>query len=219
MILKKCRVDQLPELMVMALPEDHTQGSREGFPTPRAMVADNDLALGKIIEAISKSRFWDSTVVFVTEDDSQSGWDHVSAYRTVGFVVSPYSRLQKTVHTNYNQTCIIRTIEQILGIPPMNVIDATALPMFDCFDDHLNNQSFEFLKNNIPLNEMNKTTASLKGKAREYAILSSSPQFNYIDGGDDYIFNRILWFVAMGEKPYPKKMTLSKKERNDDDDD
>ena len=211
--------DQLPELMVMALPEDHTQGSREGFPTPRAMVADNDLALGKIIEAISKSRFWDSTVVFITEDDSQSGWDHVSAYRTVGFVVSPYSRLQKTVHTNYNQTCIIRTIEQILGIPPMNVIDATALPMFDCFDDHLNNQSYEFLKNNISLDEMNKTTASLKGKAKEYAILSSSPQFNHIDGGDDYIFNRILWFVAMGEKPYPKKMTLSKKERDDDDDD
>jgi YVTN family beta-propeller protein len=211
--------DQLPELMVMALPEDHTQGSREGFPTPRAMVADNDLALGKIIEALTKSRFWDSTVVFVTEDDSQSGWDHVSAYRTAGFVISPYSRLQKTVHTNYNQTCIVRTIEQILGIPPMNVIDATALPMFDCFNDHLNNESYQFLKNNISLNEMNKTTASLKGKAKEYAILSSSPQFNHIDGGNDDVFNHILWFAAMGEKPYPKRMTLSKKEKREDDDD
>ncbi|MGI8634554.1 MAG: bifunctional YncE family protein/alkaline phosphatase family protein, partial [Segetibacter sp.] len=89
--------DHLPQLMILALPADHTTGIREGFPTPRAMVADNDLALGKIIEALTKSRFWDSTAVFVTEDDSQSGWDHVSAYRTTGFVVSPYSRLGKTV--------------------------------------------------------------------------------------------------------------------------
>ena len=125
--------DQLPQLMVMALPNDHTAGMAPGFPTPRAMVADNDLALGRIIEALTKSRFWDSTVVFVTEDDSQDGWDHVSAYRTTGFVISPYSHLQKTVHTNYNQTCMVRTIEQILGLPPMNIMDATALPMFDCF--------------------------------------------------------------------------------------
>ncbi len=210
--------DQLPQLMVLALPQDHNQGSREGFPTPRAMIADNDLALGRIIEALTKSRFWDSTVVFVTEDDSQGGWDHVSAYRTTGFVISPYSRLQKTVHTNYNQTCMVRTIEQILGIPPMNVIDATALPMFDCFNQNRDNSPYTFLKNNIPLNEMNKSTASLKGRAREYAILSASPQFEHIDGGDDYLFNRILWFVSNGNKPYPKKMTISKKDRKDDDD-
>ena len=87
--------DQLPQLMVVALPADHTVGTNPGYPTPNAMVADNDLALGKIIEAVNKSRFWESTVIFVTEDDSQSGWDHVSAYRTTCFVVSPYSRLQK----------------------------------------------------------------------------------------------------------------------------
>lgn len=211
--------DQLPQLMIMALPQDHNQGMREGFPTPRAMVADNDFALGRIIEALTKSRFWDSTVVFITEDDSQSGWDHVSAYRTAGFVISPYSRLQKTVHTNYNQTCIVRTIEQILGIPPMNVIDATALPMFDCFNENLNNTSYQFLKNNISLNEMNKSTVSLKGKAKDYAIISSSSQFDHVDGGDDNLFNHILWFDAMGNKPYPKKMILPRKERKNDDDD
>ncbi len=210
--------DQLPELMIMALPSDHTSGSREGFPTPRAMIADNDLAFGRIIEALTKSRFWDSTVVFVTEDDSQGGWDHVSAYRTTGFVISPYSWLQKTIHTNYNQTCMVRTIEQILGIPPMNVIDATALPMFDCFGENFNKASYSFLKNNIPLNEMNKSSASLNGKAKEYAILSSSSQFDHIDGGDDDLLNRILWFAAMGKKPYPKKMTIPKKERKEDDD-
>lgn len=210
--------DQLPQLMILALPADHTAGMREGYPTPRAMVADNDLALGKIIEALSKSRFWDSTAVFVTEDDSQSGWDHVSAYRTVGFVVSPYSRLQKTVHTNYNQTCIVRTIEQILGIPPMNVMDATALPMFDCFTGNFNKAPYTFVKNNIPLNEMNKSAASLSGKAKKYALLSALPEFDHIDGGNDDLLNHILWFATKGNKPYPTKMILPKKERKDDDD-
>jgi YVTN family beta-propeller protein len=211
--------DQLPQLMILALPADHTAGMREGFPTPRAMVADNDLALGKIIETLSRSRFWDSTVVFVTEDDSQSGWDHVSAYRTTGFVISPYSHLQKTVHTNYNQTCMVRTIEQILGLPPMNVIDATALPMFDCFTATPNNAPYAHLKNIIPLDEMNKSAATLSGKAKKFAIASASPEFDKIDSGNDGLLNRIIWFAVNGDKPYPSKMTLPKKLRKDDDDD
>ncbi|HUS01918.1 MAG TPA: alkaline phosphatase family protein [Chitinophagaceae bacterium] len=211
--------DQLPQLMILALPADHTAGTREGFPTPRAAVADNDLALGRIIEALSKSRFWDSTVVFVTQDDSQSGWDHVSPYRTVGFVASAYSHLQKRVHTNYNQTSMARTIEQILGIPPMNMMDATALPMFDCFTDKINKTPYVSLKNNIPLNEMNKAVAVLNGKAKQYAILSASPEFDKIDSGNDDLLNRIIWFAAKGNEPYPKKMTLPKRERKDDDDD
>lgn len=210
--------DGLPQLMVMALPADHTVGMREGFPTPRAMVADNDLALGRILEALSKSRFWESTVVFVVQDDPQSGWDHVSAYRTVGFVVSPYSVLSKTIHTNYNQTCIVRTIEQILGIPPMNVVDATALPMFDCFSDKLQKKEFIHLKNNVPLDEMNKPATVLTGKAKKFAELSALPMFDRIDGGDDDLLNRILWYSAKGNKPYPKNMTLPKSQQKDDDD-
>ena len=108
--------DKLPELMMIALPNDHTAGIRPGSPTPRAMVADNDYALGKIVEAFSKSRFWENTVIFVVEDDSQSGWDHVSAYRTVALVISPYSRLKSTIHTYYTQPSMVRTIEQILGL-------------------------------------------------------------------------------------------------------
>jgi YVTN family beta-propeller protein len=210
--------DSLPQLMIMALPADHTAGMREGFPTPRAAVADNDLAVGRIIEALSKSRFWDSTVVFVTEDDSQSGWDHVSAYRTTGFVISPYSRLQKTVHTNYNQTCIVRTIEQILGIPPMNIMDATALPMFDCFTDKLDRAPYVTITNKIPLNEMNKPAVSLSGKAKKYTLLSASPLLAKIDSGHDNLLNQIIWYATMGDKPYPKKMTIPKKQRVDDDD-
>ena len=211
--------DQLPQLMIMALPLDHTSGMAAGFPTPRAMVADNDLALGRIIEALTKSRFWDSTVVFITEDDSQDGWDHVSAYRTTGFVISAYSHLQKTVHTNYNQTCVVRTIEQILGLPPMNVMDATALPMFDCFSDKPNKQTYSFEKNIIPLNEMNKSAVSLSGKAKKFTVLSSLPEFDHIDGGNDDLLNRILWFASKGNTPYPKHMTVSKKERKGGDDD
>ncbi|HTQ26914.1 MAG TPA: alkaline phosphatase family protein, partial [Puia sp.] len=175
----------------------------EYFPTPRAMVADNDLALGRIVEVVSQSRFWDSTVIFVTEDDSQSGWDHISSYRTVGQVISPYSRLAKTIHENYNQTSMVRTIEQILGIPPMNVIDATALPMFDCFGKQKNTSFFQHIPNNILLNEMNKPVSELRGKARYYAKLSAAKAFKELDGGDDDEMNRILWFDARGETKYP----------------
>jgi hypothetical protein len=123
--------------------------------------------------------------------------------------------LRKTVHTNYNQTCIVRTIEQILGIPPMNVMDATALPMFDCFSGKPNNQTYSFEKNNIPLNEMNKSAVSLSGKAKKFTVLSSLPEFDHIDGGNDDLLNRILWFASKGNTPYPKHLTVPKKERND----
>ena len=199
--------DQLPELMVMALSLDHTEGTRPGYPKPEAMVADNDLALGRIIEAVSKSRFWKNTVIFVTEDDSQAGWDHISAYRTTGFVISPYSRLQKTVSTNYNQTCVVRSIEQILGIPPMNVIDATALPMFDCFSNKPTAFTYQALPNRIALNQINPKLAALRGKALYFAKASSKPEFDHVDGGRDDLLNRILWYAAKGKKTYPVKLT------------
>ena len=211
--------DQLPQLIVMALPSDHTAGMREGYPKPEAMVADNDLALGRILDAITHSRFWDSSAVFVTEDDSQGGWDHVSAYRTVGFVMSPYSRLQKTVHTNYNQTCIVRTIEQILGLPPMNVVDATALPMFDCFTGQFDKTPYNYERTKIPLDLMNRPAAALSGKAKEFTALSGTPQFDHVDAGNDDLLNRILWFAARGDRPYPRNLTLPRKLRKKDDDD
>jgi YVTN family beta-propeller protein len=198
--------DQLPQLMVMALSADHTVGTRPGYPTPEAMVADNDLALGRMVEALSKSRFWKNTVIFVTEDDSQAGWDHVSAYRTTGFVISPYSRLQTKVSKNYNQTCIVRSIEQILGIPPMNIIDATALPMFDCFTNKPSNYIYQSVPNHIPLNRLSPKLSSLKGAALHYAQLSSKPEYDHIDGGNDDVMNRILWFAGKGKKPYPAKL-------------
>ena len=204
--------DQLPELMVMALPNDHTEGTRPGMPTPRAMVADNDLALGRIVEALSRSRFWNNTAIFVTEDDSQSGWDHVSAYRTVGMVISPYSRNLNLVHSDYNQTSMVRTIEQILGIPPMNIIDATATPMYDCFTRQADLIPYKALENLIPLNEMNPSLSELNGDALHFAKKSLEPQFDGIDKGNDQLFNHILWFWAKGTEKYPKGYTAKEKD-------
>ena len=197
--------DQLPELMIMALPNDHTGGTRQGIPTPRAMVADNDLALGRIVEAVSKSKFWESTVIFVVEDDSQAGWDHVSAFRTVSLVISPWSRLKTTNHTYYNQPSIVRTIEQILGLPPMNIQDAIANPMYNCFGSSKDLTPFVSVSNNIPIDEMNPALTTLTGKALYYAKKSHLPEFDGIDTGDDLLFNRILWFSAKGNVPYPVK--------------
>lgn len=199
--------DSLPDLMVLSLPDDHTAGTSPNFPMPQAMVADNDLALGRIVDAVTHSRFWDSTVIFVTEDDSQSGWDHISPYRTTGLVISPYSVMGQVVHTNYNQTGMVRTIEQILGIPPMNVLDATALPMFDCFGDQRTDYQYTHVPNRIPLNRMNKGMSGLTGKAAYYARMSASRAFKDVDGGEDELMNRIIWFAAKGEQPYPGLIT------------
>jgi YVTN family beta-propeller protein len=197
--------DRLPELMIMALPNDHTNGLRPGSPTPRAMVADNDRALGLIVEAMTKSRFWENTVIFVVEDDSQGGWDHVSAYRTVSLVISPYSRLRSVNHTYYTQPSMVRTIEQILGLPPMNIQDAIANPMADCFGNVPDNTPYTAVPSNIKINEMNPQLISLNGKALHYAKKSMLPEFDGIDSGNDDLLNRILWYSEKSNIPYPAK--------------
>jgi phospholipase C len=194
--------DSLPDLMILSLPNDHSAGTSPDFPTPNAMVADNDLALGRIVDMISKSKYWDSTVVFVTQDDSQGGWDHISAYRTVGAVISPYSS-GKLVSTNYNQTSMVRSIEQILGLPPMNVIDATAKPMADCFTTVKNAAVYNFKPNNIPLDQMNQPLKTLTGLSKKFAKQSMYEVFNEVDGGEDDKMNRIIWFYSKGKEKYP----------------
>jgi arylsulfatase A-like enzyme len=166
------------------------------------MVADNDLAVGRIVDMVTKSKFWDSTVIFITQDDSQSGWDHISAYRTIGLTISPYST-GKLVTSNYNQTSMLRTIEQILGLPPMNIMDGTARLMTDCFFGKKNSAAYTYLPNNIPLNDMNKALNGLRGKARKYALQSKEEVFDEVDGGEDDAMNRIIWFYAKGTTKYP----------------
>lgn len=197
--------DSLPQLMIMALPADHTAGMAPGFPTPRAMVADNDYALGKIIEAFTHSKFYKNSVIFITEDDSQDGWDHVSAFRTGAMVISPYSRLHSTISMPYNQPSMVRTIEQILGLPPMNIQDAIATPMWNCFTNKPDYTPYFAIPNRIPLNEMNKPLNALKGTALHFAKQSLEPQFAGIDSGNDDLLNRIIWFSTKGNVPYPTK--------------
>ncbi|MEI6087529.1 MAG: alkaline phosphatase family protein [Bacteroidota bacterium] len=195
--------NDLPNLLVLSLPNDHSAGTSPGYPTPDAMVADNDLAVGRIVEMISHSKYWDSTAIFITEDDSQGGWDHISSYRTVGLVISPYSN-GKLIGTNYNQTSMLRTIEQILGLPPMNIIDASARLMTDCFQNEKNNKKYTSLLNNIPLDQMNPDAHSLSGKAKKFALQSKNEVFKEVDGGEDDKMNRILWFYAKGNTTYPQ---------------
>jgi len=151
----------------------------------------------------------------LTEDDSQGGWDHVSAYRTVGMVMSPYSKMKTTVRTNYNQTSMVRTIEQILGIPPMNIGDATAMPMFDCFSFTPDFTPYQSVPNQIPLDEMNKPLSALKGTELHYARKSMEPQFDHIDAGEDDLFNRILWFAMKGKEAYPRKFSGKEDEEDE----
>jgi hypothetical protein len=195
---------EMPAFMIMLLPNDHTSGTRPGMPTPRAMVADNDLALGRIIEAVTRSRFWKDTVVFVTEDDPQAGLDHVDGHRTVGLVVSPYTRRGAVVHTNYNQTSMIRTMEAILGLPHLNRFDLNATPMADCFQGTADLRPYKALPNRIPLDEMNPPLKALQGAALHWARKSMELDLDEVDRADEDTFNRILWFSVKGDIPYPK---------------
>jgi YVTN family beta-propeller protein len=198
------RDNSFPNFIIMLLPNDHTSGTRPGLPTPRAAVADNDLALGRIVEAISHSKFWDKTCIFVTEDDPQAGLDHVDGHRTVGLVISPYTKRGKVVSTYYSQINMVRTMENILGIPPLNQFDAGAEPMRDCFTDTPDFSPYEALPGNIPLDELNPPLENLTGEALHWAKMSLEQDLDDVDRIDEDIFNRIIWHAVKGyDVPYP----------------
>ena len=199
------RNDNFPNFTIMLLPNDHTSGTRPGMPTPRAAVADNDLALGQIVEAISTSKFWKETCIFVTEDDPQAGLDHVDGHRTVGFVISPYTKRKEIVSTYYSQINMVRTMENILGIPTMNQFDLSAEPMTECFTETPDFTPYKAAKNNIPLDEINPPLESLNGKKRYWAEKSLEQDLEDYDRIDEDVFNRIIWHAMKGyDRPYPE---------------
>jgi hypothetical protein len=197
---------EYPQLVIICLPNDHTSGTSPGCPTPAACVADNDLAFGRIVEGLSKSKFWPHMAIFAIEDDPQAGWDHVSGYRTISFVASPYAKRGAVVSTQYNTTSILRSIEQILGLPPMNAFDASALPMFDCFVNEPDYTPYTSLPTNVPLDQMNPQTASINDPVlREDAVVSASLNFREVDRAPEDVLNRILWRAMRGsQEPYPE---------------
>lgn len=196
---------EMPNLIIICLPNDHTSGTDPGSPTPAAQVADNDLAFGQIVEAISHSTFWKDTCIFAIEDDPQAGWDHVSGYRTTGYVISPYTKRHSVVSVNYNQPAILRTIELMLGLPPMNQFDATANPMTECFSDKPDFTPFTCVSNNIPLDQMNPDPKAIKSASvRHDAIVSSRLPLSKPDQCNEDVLNHIIWHAQRGfSAPYP----------------
>jgi YVTN family beta-propeller protein len=209
----------MPHLILICLPNDHTSGTRFGSPTPSACVADNDLAFGRIVEAFSHSRFWKETVIFGIEDDPQNGFDHVSGYRTTAYCISPYTKRGTVVSTQYNTTSILRTIEQILGLPPMNQFDATATPMFDCFTDSPDFTPYECVPNQVALDKMNPNPEDISDTLiRSHAVISARLNFKKIDACPEDTLNRILWHSIKGsDSLYPIwAVTLIQEEEDDD---
>jgi len=195
---------KFPNLAYVFLPNNHTSGTNPGMPTPRAMVADNDLALGRIVDALSHSKFWPKMCIFVIEDDPQNGFDHVDGHRSPCLVISPYTRRKFVDSTCYNQTGIVKTIELMLGLPPMTQLDLSATPLVNCFTDKPDLTPYRHVPNRIALDEMNKPLKELKGKALDFARKSLALDFDKEDRADEDTLNRILWFAQRGEEKYPK---------------
>jgi DNA-binding beta-propeller fold protein YncE len=195
----------LPQLIIICLPNDHTSGTSANCPTPAACMADNDLAFGRIVEALSHSKFWPEMAIFGIEDDPQAGWDHVSGYRTTAYVISPFAKRGALVSTNYNTTSVLRTMEQILGMKPMNLFDASAAPMSDCFQDTADLTPFEAVPVTIPLDQMNAAPQAISDPLlRRNAEVSATLNFAQIDRCPEEILNRILWHAQRGaHAPYP----------------
>ena len=183
---------EMPRLIVMSLGEDHTSGTTVGAFTPQACVASNDLALGRIVEAVSQSKFWPTTAIFVIEDDAQNGPDHVDACRTVGLVVSPYTKRKHVDGTQYSTVSMVRTIELILGLPPLSQYDAAARPMFESFMDKADLTPYRHTPAEIDLNAKN-------GKDAYGAARSGRMDFTEYDKIDDFELNEVLWYAVMGK--------------------
>ncbi len=197
--------DNFPNFMVMHLPNDHTVGTRAGYPTPRAQVADNDLAVGQVVEAVTNSKFWKETAIFIIQDDTQAGLDHVDGRRTGALCISPYTKRGEVISTHYNQNSILRTMELILGLSPMTQFDLLAEPLIDCFTDEPDFSPYKVIPNQIPLDEMNPSLSDITNeKQLYYAKKSMEIPLDDVDRADENIFNRIIWHSVKGyDVDYP----------------
>jgi len=195
--LRKAEVSgDLPRFTIMSLGEDHTRGTRKGEPTPEACVGNNDLALGRMVEAASHSRFWNEMAIFVIEDDTQNGPDHIDAHRTIGFVISPYCKRHYVDSTLYTTASMLRTMELILGLPPLTQYDAGATPMFNCFQDAVTPVQWTALMPSVDLNARNTSRSA-------FAKESGRMNFSQYDLAPEDELNRILWYTAKPNEPYP----------------
>ena len=191
------REGEMPRLQIVRLPNDHTSGTSPGKPTPVAHVGDNDRALGMLVEAVSKSKFWPQTAIFCVEDDAQNGPDHVDAHRTIAFVASPYARRGARDSTLYSTSSMLRTMELILGLKPMSQFDAAAMPMFASFQAEPDARPFIAKEVTVNLEEKNAKTAWGAERSRKM-------NFAKEDAADDLQLNEVIWRSIRGAKsPMP----------------
>src|SRR5881296_4632669 len=197
--------DRFPDLGILWLPRDHTRGRRADEPTPRAMVADNDLALGRIVERLSRSPAWASLAVFVLEDDAQNGPDHVDAHRSVLLVASPYARRDAVDSTFYTTASVLRTIEGILGLPPLSQYDAAATPLWNAFASRPDTASFAYVSPSWPLDELNPRAFRSRIPDRDLAGA---------DAADEAMLNWEIWTsVRPRTTPPPVRRALALRAR------
>ena len=188
--------DSMPALTVMRFPNDHTTGIKKGFPTPQYMVADNDYAVGRLVEAVSSSVYWKDTAIFILEDDAQSGPDHVDSHRSPALVVSAYNKPGALIHKFHNTVSMIRTIELLLGIAPMNQLDASAIPM-DIFQEQPDLTPYKAVLPTIAAD--NLLTDKPKDRATaEWMKKSMQQDFTHADMADPETLNGIIWFACKG---------------------
>lgn len=190
---------RLPNFIVMSLPENHTTGTTPGRPTPRAQVASNDWAVGMVVERVTNSRYWPETAIFIIEDDAQDGSDHVDARRTTGLAISPYIKRGTVDSTLYTTSSMLRTMELLLGLPPMTQFDAAATPMYAAFGDKADLTPYKQIKPLIDINQVNTVTA---WGARE----SLEMDFSEVDRTPMFALNEIIWKSVRGadsEMPLP----------------
>jgi DNA-binding beta-propeller fold protein YncE len=208
---------EMPRLVILRLPNDHTSGTSPGKPTPTAFVADNDLALGRVVEGLSKSRFWAHMAIFVVEDDAQNGSDHVDAHRTVALAISPYIRRKTVDSTMYSTSSLLRTMELILGLEPMSQFDAAARPLWASFAPEPDATPYAHRKANVDLKETNLATAWGAETSRKLNL-------DVEDRADDLVFNEIIWKSVKGAaSPMPPPVraafVMPRREEKVEDDD
>ena len=196
---------EAPNLVVLQLPSNHTRGAAPGANTPKAMVADNDLALGQIVESLSKSRFWGKTAIFVVEDDAQNGVDHVDGHRTVALAISPYTRRGHVDSTFYAHQSILKTIELMLGLPTLSLFDLIANDMRASFTNTADLEPYVAVQPKQSLFETNPALNTLRGQARADALSSMRMRFDAPDAAPTEKLNRIVWRSVKGiGSPYPR---------------
>jgi DNA-binding beta-propeller fold protein YncE len=194
---------ELPQFILLYLPDDHTGGTRPGHPTPQASVADNDLAVGRVVEAVSHSAYWDDTAIFIIEDDAQDGADHVDAHRSTAFVISKYSpRAEKAFvdHNFYTTVSMIHTMEELLGLPPMNLFDAHAPLITPLFSGPGTQPAYSADDSNLRSGLLYKVNPKTAPGAKE----SSKMDFSRPDAANAAELNEILWRNAKGDAPMPE---------------